>query len=113
MDDLAYMELAFEQCERHDRKGYHWNAIPRGDYGELSKIKEEVLELEDAIGQGNKVMALVELSDLVGAIKGYVAKHFGEHISVDDLIKMSEATARAFETGQRGYIITASGSVLA
>lgn len=52
--------------------GYHLREIPRGTYGELSKIKEEIEEIEDSIAQGCKVMELVELSDLYGAIEGYL-----------------------------------------
>ncbi len=78
--------------------GYHLNEIPRGIYGEFSKIREEFLEAEDAIEQGNKVMLLVELADLVGAIEGFCLNH---NITLEDLIKMKEATKRAFNDGTR------------
>jgi hypothetical protein len=52
--------------------GYHLAHIPRGTFGEPSKIMEEALEFQDAIRQGNPVMALCELSDLVGAVQGYL-----------------------------------------
>ncbi len=55
--------------------GYHLTAFPKGEFGELSKIEEEIREYQDALGQGVAIMALVELSDLYGAIQGYLAKH--------------------------------------
>ena len=77
--------------------GYHNNQIPRGQFGEFSKIKEEFLEAEDALEQENKIMLLVELSDLIGAIEGYCLNNF--NISIEDLIKMKESTKRAFTDG--------------
>ena len=78
--------------------GYHNKEIPRGKFGEFSKIKEEFLEAEDAFEQDNKVMMLVELSDLLGAIEGYCSKH---NITLNDLLRMKEATKRAFNDGTR------------
>lgn len=56
-------------------RGYHLNEIKRGKFGERSKILEEMLEVEDAHTQGNAIMLLLEMSDLVGAIQGYLATH--------------------------------------
>lgn len=81
--------------------GYHVSPIKRGVYGEISKIEEEVAEVVDAAGQGNRLMTLVELSDVIGAIDGYLSKHFGGEIILDDLIKLARATQRAFNTGGR------------
>ena len=53
---------------------YHLNEIPRGVFGEISKIDEELCELVDAVQQGNKIMTLCELSDIVGAIEGFLEK---------------------------------------
>jgi len=79
--------------------GYHKTEIPRGEFGEFSKIREEFLESEDALDQDNKVMLLVELADLIGAIEGYCeSKH---NITLDDLLTMKEATKRAFTDGTR------------
>jgi hypothetical protein len=80
--------------------GYHKAKIPRGELGEFSKIKEEVLELEDALDQDNKIMALVELSDLYGAIKLYLKKHH-KGVKIKDLKTMNDATARSFMMGHR------------
>lgn len=80
--------------------GYHLSFIPKGVLGELSKIREELLEAEDAQEQGASVMVLVELSDLVGALKAYLkAKH--PSVTLSDLEKMADITARAFASGRR------------
>ena len=80
--------------------GYHVKRIKKGTYGEFSKIVEEVEEFHDATKQGNKIMAITELSDVIGAISGYLEKHFPD-FSLEDLVIMAEATKRAFETGER------------
>lgn len=80
--------------------GYHVTAIERGVFGEPSKIFEECDEFADALQQGVAVMALVELADLVGAIKGYLAKHHPS-ITLDDLNDMAVVTKRVFESGHR------------
>jgi len=81
--------------------GYHKKEIPRGEYGKFSKIKEEVAELEDALEQDNKIMALVELSDLLGAITGFLQQEYNGTITLHDLKVMSKATKRAFKSGRR------------
>jgi hypothetical protein len=80
--------------------GYHLDEIPRGEFGELSKVYEEIAELADAEEQGAKLMLLQELSDVIGAIEGYLTKHHPS-ITLDDLIKMKAITTRAFESGAR------------
>lgn len=80
--------------------GYHLNIIPKGTYGEASKITEEYAEFVDAWGQGNSVMVLNELADLIGAIEGYLDNAFVT-ITLNDLIVMKDATKRAFESGHR------------
>ncbi len=83
--------------------GYHIKPIKKGVLGELSKIQEELDELVDAEAQGNKIMAMVELSDLYGALE-LVAQSY--NVSMDDLKVMSEATKRAFNSGHRKWLIT-------
>lgn len=80
--------------------GYHLTKIERGIVGEPSKIVEEALEFADACKQDASVMALVELSDLQGAVRTYLQKYHPS-ISMDDLIKMSDITERAFRNGHR------------
>lgn len=80
--------------------GYHINELPRGEFGELSKVYEEIAELADAEEQGATLMLLQELSDTIGAIEGYLKKHHPS-ITLNDLIKMKDITKRAFEAGHR------------
>lgn len=80
--------------------GYHLDKIKKGELGKSSKIMEEVLELIDSEKQGVKIMALVELSDLIGAISSYLELNYPD-ISLSDLLKMSEVTKRAFKSGAR------------
>jgi hypothetical protein len=79
-------------------KGYHKKIIQKGVLGEPSKIREEFEEFMDSIEQDNPVMALIELSDLIGAIEAYAEKN---NITLEHLINMKNATKRAFETGHR------------
>ncbi len=80
--------------------GYHLTDIPKGVYGEASKITEEYLEFMDAHKQ-SKVMELVELSDLLGAIEAYIEKEYNSTVTLDDLLKMKECTKRSFLDGSR------------
>lgn len=78
--------------------GYHINEIPKGEIGKFSKIYEECLELKDAIEQNSKVMALVELSDLYGAIEEYCKEN---NIEIEEIKRFSDITKRAFKNGHR------------
>ena len=80
--------------------GYHINQIPKGENGELSKLREEIYEALDAEMQGSKVMVLVELSDLYGAMQLYLERHF-PGMSMNDLRIMSDITKRVFQSGHR------------
>jgi len=80
--------------------GYHLTEIPKGVIGESSKILEEILELQDAEQQGARIMALVELSDMIGAVEHYL-RHYHPDTTLEDLIKMSNITQRAFRNGRR------------
>jgi hypothetical protein len=80
--------------------GYHLATIAKGELGELSKIAEELAEAQDAEAQGVKLMVLVELSDLVGAVEHYLDKH-APGTTLDDLVKMKDVTRRAFSSGRR------------
>jgi hypothetical protein len=79
--------------------GYHLREIKRGVFGEASKITEEHEEFLESLEQKNPIMALVELSDLVGAIEGYARKH--HNLTMEDLLTMKNATQRAFTNGSR------------
>ena len=45
-------------------------------------------------------MVLNELSDIIGAVEGYLIKHHPS-LTLSDLLKMKELTARAFTSGAR------------
>lgn len=79
--------------------GYHEVEIPKGELGELSKVKEELAELEDAMNQNAVIMAQVEASDLYGALEAFVNKHL--KVSMYDIEVMHMLTKRAFESGNR------------
>jgi hypothetical protein len=80
--------------------GYHLAKIEKGKRGEPSKIAEECAEFIDACDQGSSIMALVELSDLYGAMRAYLAKHHPT-VTMDDLRAMNDITERAFKNGRR------------
>lgn len=80
--------------------GYHKAKINRGVFGDDSKIYEEIDEFADALDQDVSIMALVELSDVIGAIEGWLEKNHPT-ITINDLIAMSAITRRAFESGHR------------
>ena len=78
--------------------GYHLRPIQKGELGKPSKIREEVDELEEALEQDNKILAIVELADIYGALE-MVAEGLG--VTMEDVRKMAHATKRAFLDGSR------------
>jgi hypothetical protein len=79
--------------------GYHNKFIIKGILGNISKIEEEYAEFMDAIEQENSVMALIELTDLLGAIEAFTEKNY--KINLEQLIKMTRSTQSAFKDGER------------
>lgn len=78
---------------------YHLRKIQtQGVFGQTSKIREELEELEESLEQNNHILALCELADLYGAVEG-VAENL--NCRMEDIIKMAAATKRAFESGSR------------
>lgn len=88
------------ELEEDGKIGYHLKEIPKGLIGEVSKILEEAEELQDAHTQGVKIMCLVEMSDLYGALDLYRESYHPE-VSHGDLGHMYSITRRAFENGRR------------
>lgn len=86
--------------EYENNPGYHARTIKKGILGDISKIQEELDELNDAHEQDVKIMAILEAADLYGAIRSYLAKYH-PGISMEDLEKMCEVTERAFRSGRR------------
>lgn len=79
-------------------EGYHRKEIRRGVFGELSKIREELDELEDAAEQNVRVMVGCELSDLYGALRAYADR---QGFTMVDLEKMADISKKVFESGYR------------
>lgn len=77
---------------------YHLKNIEKGTLGEFSKICEEYQELEDAVFQENKILAICEIADLYGALEAYLAKY---NLNMADAKKMADATKQAFMDGSR------------
>lgn len=80
--------------------GYHMADIKKGVLGEASKILEETQEFMDAVEQDVSIMALVELSDLYGAMRHYLENNHPS-VTMDDLGNFSFVTERAFRNGKR------------
>lgn len=82
--------------------GYHLasSEICSGELGEISQIQEELDELADAMRQDCRIMALLELSDILGAMELFLEKHFPD-FSIDDIRTMQQITRRAFQNGAR------------
>ena len=89
----------FDVIRKH-MSAYHLKEIIKGQYGEISKIREELEELEDAEEQQNKIMILCELADIIGAIDGYLEKHMKD-FKLSDLEAMAMLTKKAFQAGDR------------
>jgi len=83
----------------HNKPNHRLTHIPKGELGTIDKILEEVLELKDAEAQNNKIMCIVELADIYGAIEFYLQHNF-PILTMSDLEKMSSATKRAFQNGK-------------
>lgn len=98
---ISGTRITCPSCHQLEKKpGYHIREIKKGVLGEASKVMEECEEFMDAVEQDVDIMALVELSDLLGAISAYLDKHHPS-ITMDDLHKMRETTERAFKNGRR------------
>ena len=70
---------------------WHIVKIVKGELGSLSKIKEELDEAYDAEKQGQDLMLMFELSDIIGAC-GLVAEKYG--MTLDQLVKFSKLRSK-------------------
>lgn len=75
---------------------WHVREIQKGQLGELSKVYEEYLEALDAQEQGQVLMLLFELSDIIGACGLVAAKH---GMGLDDLVKFSKLRSEVAKNG--------------
>lgn len=97
-DETLFYVRNDEKIFANEQKGYHLRDIKKGKLGDISKIEEELEELKDAIEQDCKIMTMVELSDLYGAIEAFAET---QGLKMEDLEKFSKITKRAFENGYR------------
>uniref|UniRef100_A0A6C0LT50 Uncharacterized protein n=1 Tax=viral metagenome TaxID=1070528 RepID=A0A6C0LT50_9ZZZZ len=84
---------------KYIKPGYHKELIFKTSKIESPlKIFEEYEEFFESLSQNNKLMAIIELSDLYGAIESYISKY---NLNMEDLKLMSDTTKRAFINGRR------------
>jgi hypothetical protein len=93
-------QAALKRIERKTKPkyGYHAIKIKKGVLGEVSKIREEVEELEDAERQGVRILIMCELADIFGAVRAYALRY---GLKMSDLHAMAKLTRNAFDKGQR------------
>ena len=84
--------------DNNKKIGYHLTEFSKGQLGMISKIEEELNELKDAENQNSKIMILIELSDLYGALEEYCIT---QGVTMEDLKIFSNITKRAFKNGCR------------
>lgn len=74
----------------------HLTEIIKGEYGKVSKIREELSELDDAIAQNSRILAIIELSDLYGALEGVIE---GMGMTMEDLKTFSDIVKKDKQNG--------------
>ncbi len=74
--------------------GFHQRTIRKGVYGELSKVQEELDEALDAEEQGQTLMLRIELSDLIGAIRGVIESRGWDFDELDRFAKLRSKVAK-------------------
>lgn len=93
---------------------FHERQIPRGVYGQLSKVEEERQEALDALDRDHRLMYCVELSDMLGALEGVLAVRGTGVIQATERIKAKEERGgpliKAFD---RYYLLQRIGDDLA
>lgn len=95
--DLNKLDIVDEVMQ--EGYGYHIAEIKKGVVNEFSKIEEEFAEAVDAHEQGNAIMLLNELSDVVLTIDQFVQAKY--NMTIEDVLTMANATRRAFQNGDR------------
>lgn len=74
---------------------WHIREIAKGKLGELSKIREELEEAEDALEQDQILMLMFELSDIIGAA-GKVGEKYG--MDLDKLVAFSKLRSKVAQS---------------
>ena len=70
------------------------------DYGELSKVKEEIFKLIDAEEQGNKILIGCKLSDIFEAYEDYLKKSMCGRTIIDMVKRTSRLNVDKEFTGK-------------
>jgi phosphoribosyl-ATP pyrophosphohydrolase len=83
--------------------GYHITYIKKGKLGAFSKVEEEFYEFVDSQNQDAKIMGLIELSDLIGALHIYLAKHFDLDLHKQVLPKIKLKTEEKSEGKHKNH----------
>lgn len=76
----------YDEINLKNKFNWHNRLIKKGVYGEFSKVIEEVEEAKEALEQNNRLMYLIELSDIIGAIEKIAENH---SLTLEDLINFS------------------------
>ena len=63
--------------------------LTKGVVGDLSKVREELEEIEEALEQGDDMLVLVEVVDLLGAIHAFLLKRYGETFGLPSLLNFA------------------------
>lgn len=93
-----------ELLKSTNKSGYHSYIIKKGSYGDSSKVLEELREFEESLLSENPLMALCELSDLLGSVEGLINSYLNKKklgITYSDIVKMKDLTKQAFVNGRR------------
>lgn len=86
LDPSTEVYKKYSSLKFNKKISFHELPIRKGIYGEISKIQEEVDEAIDSSVRGHRVMLLLELADIIGAIDGMLLKQFPE-FTTEDLLK--------------------------
>jgi len=84
-----------------EKSPFHTKPIEKGEYGELSKIQEELDEAFDAQEQKDDLMLLIELADIIGAVEGVAKGKYG--FTIEQLLTFARTRSKVaiFEENQK------------
>jgi hypothetical protein len=78
------------KVDRGEPSCFHKRPIEtRGVVGEISKIREELEEVEEALEQGDSMLVLVEVVDLLGAVHAFLVKRYGPTLGLPEMLNFS------------------------
>lgn len=80
---------------------YHKREIQKGEVGCVSKIREELDELEEVAERGQRILCLWELADIYLAMEMFIERNYGHMLSMSDVEQLAHETRLAFRDGTR------------